>query len=110
MKPPIDIWNAPIVILNEQDGGPKVTSLAELWPEEKGNPMTFIPKATVTIGDREIGTAHGTRIIPEGLGDTMGYKEVRTPQSPECEHLWHSEWGRSGPIMVCAKCGDWHHD
>ena len=38
------------------------------------------------------------------------YREVPTPQTPACEHLYHAEWGNSGPIMVCAKCGDWHHD
>lgn len=52
------------------------------------NPMTFIPKAEVSIG----------------------YKEVETPQTPACQHSYRSDWGHAGPIMVCDKCGDWHHD
>lgn len=38
------------------------------------------------------------------------YKEVRNPQAPVCLHVWRSSWGFSGPIMVCDKCGEWHHD
>jgi len=38
------------------------------------------------------------------------YREVRTPQTPPCQHAYESSWGFSGPIMVCTKCGHWHHD
>lgn len=105
----VDIWNTPTMV-TKKDGTVEFVKLADLYPADAPKPMTFIPEASVSIGGREIGTAKGTRIIPEGLGETMGYKEVPTPQTPACEHLYHAEWGNSGPIMVCAKCGDWHHD
>lgn len=38
------------------------------------------------------------------------YREVKTPQTPECVHEWRQSWGFSGPICVCDKCGTWHHD
>lgn len=38
------------------------------------------------------------------------FREVPTPQTPACEHQWHNDWGSFGPIMVCTKCGEWHHD
>lgn len=38
------------------------------------------------------------------------YREVKTPQTPPCEHKWRSDWGFNGPIMVCEKCGSWEHD
>lgn len=76
-----------------------------------GDPMTYIGPCTVHLGDEQIGTVPtGIFVVKPGIGKAMGYTEVQTPQTPECKHLWQSDWGSSGPIMVCAKCGSWHHD
>lgn len=64
----VDIWNAPIVHLDEKGTPVSNASLAEM------------------------------------------YREVKTPQTPPCEHDWRQDWGFGGPICVCNKCGSWHHD
>lgn len=33
-----------------------------------------------------------------------------TGKDEPCSHLWENRWGFNGPFMVCAKCGEWHHD
>lgn len=38
------------------------------------------------------------------------HRDMKKAITPVCSHAWRSSWGGSGPIMICDKCGEWHHD
>lgn len=68
------------------------------------------------IGDRTMSAV----FEPAGLKNVSDlqavFDAVEKALAPEaepanaCAHDWRSEWGHAGPIQVCSKCGDWHHD